>query len=219
MRDKKNELYLDLVHPSHTAMELAKSNILPFHKDGYSDAALVEGVLNGDRAAGNALAERFAPLISRRVRRLLGSDAEHADLVQQVFVQLVKGLATLDDRQALVDWVGRITVNVVRNELRRRSYRRIVGFSTERAEAAPASGDPELAPAVQRGAAVLEKMSVDDRIVFVLRYVEGCELKETARLIGCSLATAKRRIARARESFMKKAARDPVLAPWVRGDV
>lgn len=200
-------------------METAKSNIIPFYKDGYSDATLVEGVLNGDRAAGNALAERFAPLIGRRVRRLLGADAEHSDLVQQVFVQVVKGLSTLDDRQALVDWVGRVTVNVVRNELRRRKYRRIVGLSTDQVEAARDSEDPELGPAVQRGLAILEKLCVEDRILFVLRYVEGCELKETARLTGCSLATAKRRIAKARERFMKKAARDPVLAHWVRGDV
>ena len=199
-------------------MVFATSNIVPLQKAAYSDPEIVAGVLCGDPGAGKALAERFAPMIHRRVWRLLGADSEHADIVQQVFFQVVQGLSRLTDRQALSDWVGQVTVNVVRNELRRRRYRRIVGLSTETAESALDESDPELGPAVRRGLEILNTMKVDERILFVLRYVDGAELREVAQLTGCSLATVKRRLLRARATFLKKAARDPMLAHWVSKD-
>ena len=199
-------------------MEFAVSNIVPLKKMTYTDPEIVEGVLCGDPGAGKALAERFSPLIHRRVWRLMGADSEHADIVQQVFFKVVQGLPRLTDRQALVDWVGRVTVNVVRNELRRRRYRRIVGLSTETAERALDENDPDLAAAARRGVTILNAMKVDDRIAFVLRYVDGAELREVAQLTDCSLATVKRRLVRARDTFLKKAARDPMLAHWVSKD-
>ena len=62
------------------------------------------------------------------------------------------------------------------------------------------------------------KMPVNDRIAFVLRYVEELELKEIARMTDCSLATVKRRVVRGRETFLKKASCDPVLAHLIKGD-
>jgi RNA polymerase sigma-70 factor, ECF subfamily len=45
---------------------------------------------------------------------------------------------------------------------------------------------------------VLEEIPVDDRLAFTLHHVEGEKVDVVARLCGCSPATAKRRIARAR---------------------
>ena len=50
-------------------------------------------------------------------------------------------------------------------------------------------------------------------IAFVLRRVEGHELAEAARLSGCSLATVKRRLARAERRFEAMARSDPALRP------
>ena len=44
---------------------------------------------------------------------------------------------------------------------------------------------------------VLQKLTTQDRFAWILRYVEGCRLEEVADACGCSLATAKRRIASA----------------------
>jgi RNA polymerase sigma-70 factor (ECF subfamily) len=46
---------------------------------------------------------------------------------------------------------------------------------------------------------MLARLPTKERMAWMLRYVEGCELPEVARMCGCSLATAKRRIAAAHE--------------------
>ena len=51
-------------------------------------------------------------------------------------------------------------------------------------------------------------MPTDDRIVFVLKYIEGCTIDHIASIYNYSPATAKRRIKRARLTFEDKALED-----------
>jgi len=54
----------------------------------------------------------------------------------------------------------------------------------------------------------LGRMPPDHQIAWMLRYVEGEDLEDVARLCGCSLATAKRRIAAASERLRQRALLD-----------
>ena len=62
-----------------------------------------------------------------------------------------------------------------------------------------------------RACTVLDRLGADQRLAFTLRFVEGYRLQEVAELCGCSLATTKRRLARASERFVELARRDPLL--------
>ncbi len=64
---------------------------------------------------------------------------------------------------------------------------------------------------------ILDRLPADERIAFVLRFVEHHPLAEVAELTRCSLATAKRRIARATKAFDEFAAEDPDLAALTMG--
>ncbi len=196
-----------------------RENVIPLPRRVMSDEDLVAGLRAGDQAAGRALVERFHKKVSRRVHRMLGPDRETADIVQQVFAQVVHGLSGLAAPRALEDWVGRVTVNAVRGELRRRSYRRLVGFSTDTVEAAYAESDPDAALALSRGLEILNKLDPEAKILFVLRFIEGAELREICEVTGLAPATAKRRIAKARDAFLKKVSRDPMTAHWVQGEL
>ena len=48
---------------------------------------------------------------------------------------------------------------------------------------------------------LVARLSADDRIAWLLRYVSGCSLDEVAEQCRCSLATAKRRVALADEAI------------------
>ena len=61
------------------------------------------------------------------------------------------------------------------------------------------------------GFRALDQLDSLSRAAFVLRHVEGYELEETARLCGCSLATIKRRLARAEKRFQALSRGDAVL--------
>ena len=59
--------------------------------------------------------------------------------------------------------------------------------------------------------ALLQTLPADDRIAWTLRYVERHHLEVVAEIAGCSLATAKRRIARA-QRFLS----DHFVAPFTQ---
>lgn len=182
-----------------------------------TEQEIVAGMRDGNRAAAEALVEQFGPGINRRVWRLLGADSEHNDIVQQVFAQIFDSLPKLKDPQALSDWIGIITVNVVRKELRRRRYRRIIKLAPQHLEAVIDPTCTEDKMLLRRGFDILDKMKIQERIVFIMRFLEGAEINEIAIATGSSPATTKRRIARARNVFQKKASRDPLLASLLQG--
>ncbi|HYQ16959.1 MAG TPA: sigma factor-like helix-turn-helix DNA-binding protein, partial [Polyangiaceae bacterium] len=57
--------------------------------------------------------------------------------------------------------------------------------------------DPESRALLAQVYALLQTLAADDRIAWTLRYVERHRLETVAVMMDCSLATAKRRIARA----------------------
>jgi RNA polymerase sigma-70 factor (ECF subfamily) len=131
--------------------------------------------------------------------RLLGRDDDVDDVVQEVFVVAIRGLRTLREPRAVRGWLAKITVRIARRRLRARRLRAFVGLDAAPSYAQLVVGAPqELALAIVRAYRVLDRLPVDIRIAWTLRYVEGESLEDVAAMCGCSLATAKRRIARAR---------------------
>ena len=63
--------------------------------------------------------------------------------------------------------------------------------------------DAEQRALLARVYAVLDELPVDARLAWTLRHVEGEEMSAVAALCGCSLATAKRRVALAHERLVK----------------
>ena len=197
----------------------AAAEVIPINRRSLTDSEIVEGILAGDPTAGDALVERFGRLIERRVWRLTGGDGELADLVQQVYQQLVGSLHKLADRQALAAWVETVTVNVVLKEFRRRKYRRNISYCTVDAEQSVDfrynDRNSEQRLLLQRAFSVLNEMPSKQRIIFSLRFIEGMSLANVATHTGYSLATVKRQIRKSRDVFMQRAGEDPYLATLI----
>ncbi len=185
------------------------------------DVALVEAARRGQRDAARRFYERYADLIERVIARVVGVDAELADLVQDALVRALHGLARVRDAQALPDWVMRVAVSTATDCLRRRrTRRRFLSFwEPATGEAEPPAPAAELdeagSEAVRATYAILARLSIEERVAFVLRTIDGRELGEIAAACGCSLATVKRRLKRAETKFTKMAKRDPVLSEWL----
>jgi len=180
-----------------------------------SNSEIVSGVLSRDVQAAAALYDRFAGHINRLVWRLLGGDEEHDDVVQQVFVNALGSMGKLKDPQALGGWLVGVAINTVRRELRSRKARRIFKLVPGTSELSTETVDPDGQLLAPRFYVVLSRMRSADRVVFVLRFVEGYTLGECAAACRCSLATVKRKLTRAHRAFIKHARMDPVLASWI----
>ena len=63
---------------------------------------------------------------------------------------------------------------------------------------------------------VFDRMPEDERLPFALRMLEGMSLEEAAAACGMSLATVRRRMARAERRFFKLAREYEALIPWCR---
>jgi RNA polymerase sigma-70 factor, ECF subfamily len=188
--------------------------VLPLVGD---DEELLALVHRGGSTAAAVVYDRFGDEVNRVVGRLLGPDAEHDDVVHDAFVQILRGLPRLREVAALRGFVRAVTVNTVRSELRRRRFRRAFWSSDEAPELTDDAIDPESAEILRRVYAILDRLAADLRIAFTLRFIERHSLAEVAEMTGCSLATAKRRIARATERFTELARADHDLAARITG--
>jgi RNA polymerase sigma-70 factor (ECF subfamily) len=183
------------------------------------DLDLARWVATGDPRAAAALWRKYATLVRALIRRSLGqcAEADVDDLVQDAFVGLFRSLSRLRDPGALRSFVVSTALHVARSELRRRRVRRCMSLT--RTGHLPdvvheQASDPEARRAVMRLCEVLGEVDDRGRRAFVLRHVEGCELTEVAQSLGCSLATAKRSLARARDHVTEVVKHDPLLAAY-----
>ncbi|MFO0629832.1 MAG: RNA polymerase sigma factor [Polyangiales bacterium] len=184
---------------------------------GPDDAEVARRLQAQDPSAPALLMDRFGALVDRVLRRILGDSPDHDDRVQETFLEVLRTVRALRDPSAFKAWVTTIAVRVARAELRRRRVRRLFTLwsPVELPEVAHDDDHPgrEELRAVFR---ILDELPTEDRIAFALRVLHGEELTEVARLAGCSLATAKRRIARAEATFRARAADIPALAARLR---
>jgi RNA polymerase sigma-70 factor (ECF subfamily) len=189
---------------------------LPFVRD---DAALVAGLRSGEPWARAALFDRYAPHVERILRRVLGHErhTDMADLVHDAFVQALASIDGLRDAEALLGWMQTIAARTAYRAIRTRRARRWLRFwePADLPEVAVDDVDPTIVEAHRRTYALLDRMPSEERLLFALRYIDGMELERIAALREVSLATVKRRLARAEERFAKLAERDEVLQTWL----
>ncbi len=181
-------------------------------RSAQTNEQLLSLVRAGDKIAASALHGHFAPLVNKLVWRVLGPDSEHADIVHDAFIRIYRGVGTVREASRLPDWIAQVAVNTVRNELRRRKFRRFIPWETARdADTASYLPDLEGLELVRRVYEVLEQLPVTERVVLSVRLFEASSIEQIAALCDCSTRTAKRRLQSARLRFERIASRDPLL--------
>ena len=122
--------------------------------------------------------------------------------MQDTFVLALEQIGALRDGGALRGWLAQIAVSQVQRRLRRRRLLRVFGLDRTvddaPLEALARDGlDGETRAELAALDRVLATLAPEERIAWLLRHAEGSALEEVAVACGCSLATAKRRIAAA----------------------
>ena len=181
---------------------LVSHTVLLQSADAASDAQLVARAIEGDRWGREMLYRRHATYLLAIAARLLGNRNEGEEVVQDTFVTAFEQLHQLREPGAVRGWLAQITISLVRRRMRRGRLMRVLGLdrgtddATLAALAAPGTDANQRAELALVDRAMVT-LSANVRIAWMLRMVEGLELSEVASACGCSLATAKRRIAAA----------------------
>jgi RNA polymerase sigma-70 factor (ECF subfamily) len=182
-----------------------------------TDEEIVRGVREGEAWAAAALLDRHGPLVERLIRRIMGHDPELSDLVHDAFATILASIDQVRDPQALKGWIASVAAHTAHHAIRRRRLSRWIFFwqSDEVPEEPVQGADHGAREAVQRMYAALDQLPADERVAFALRMIEEMPLEDVARACDVSLATIKRRLARAEQRFTAIARRDPVLKTWM----
>lgn len=167
-----------------------------------ADAALVADVVAGDRTAEEALYRRHAPSVLRLATRLLRSNEDALDVLQDTFVTAFEDIEKLREPSAFAAWAHRIAVRLVHRRFRKRRLLGLLGLDRRNDDVSLESLADESASSEARVElrwldAALAKVDDRERIAWMLRFVEGLPLEDVAEACDCSLATVKRRIAAA----------------------
>jgi RNA polymerase sigma-70 factor (ECF subfamily) len=175
---------------------------LPRQPPPEDDAQLVERARNGAVAAQAELFRRHAPPLLQLLTRLLAATSDAEDALQDTFITAFADLVHLRDSGAFPAWLRRIAVHQAHRRFRKRRLLAALGLDHAPTDMTLADlADPDAGPDVLAELArldqILLRLSAKNRTAWILRYVEGCELTEVASSCGCSLATAKRRVAAA----------------------
>ena len=134
--------------------------------------------------------------------RLLGGDSGAAeDVAQEAFLRAYRGLGKFREEAVLSTWFYRILINEAQRYRRLRWLRRRV--ADEGAEEVAGArqqgpGDPGLRRRVARA---IDRLPRGQREAFILVYLEGFTIQETAVTTGKALGTIKSHLHRALKSL------------------
>lgn len=139
---------------------------------------------------------RYAGYVATVAFRMLGRDDQIDDLVQDVFMVAIKDLNRLRDPGAVKGWLATITVRLAGRRLRLRKLRALVGLdqAPRYADVVAPTAPPDGRVLLGQIYAFLDEQPVERRLAWILRNIQDEPLDEVARLCGCSLSAAKRRI-------------------------
>ena len=167
----------------------------------------------GDDGAFSDLVQAYRSRIMGTVARLIGRPEDVEDVAQEVFLRLYHSLSQLQVPEVFEPWLYRLTVNAAYDYLRRRRRRpesRMSDLSEQQVTMADASKSTEVArEEYEKGRtrelvdSLLGEVSKEDRILLLLKEVEGLSLKELEKIYRVNENALKVRLFRARQRVLK----------------
>ncbi len=156
------------------------------------DRELAEKFRGGDRTAFDQLVRRHQKGVWRMVRRYVRSDADAADVSQQVFVRAFRGLVSFRGAASVRSWLYRIAINCALSWIRDHKREQPAEIEEDHLVAPPVA--PGRIAEGQDGARLREaiaQLPPKQKLVLELRVFDDLSFKEVAELADCTENTAK----------------------------
>jgi RNA polymerase sigma-70 factor (ECF subfamily) len=179
------------------------------------DVRLISAFLSGEKEAFDKLVLKYKDRVFNSCYRLLGDYEEANDCAQEVFVKVYRALKNFRSESRFSTWLYRIAANASKNRLASSEYRHARRAARiddprddeDRASLVAEIRDDSLSPLrmleeeekerlIQ---SAINSLPEEQRMVVVLRCVEGLSYEEVAKVTGHNIGTVKSKLARARE--------------------
>jgi RNA polymerase sigma-70 factor, ECF subfamily len=180
------------------------------------DSELVRRAQGEDQEAYEELVRRHQHRVFAVAGGILRRREDVEDIAQQVFVKAYFSLKRFDQRAAFSTWLYKITVNECWDLLRKKKVRPLVyesDLSEEQARLVLTSGKkenpgPDISERIaarERVERLLEGLDERDRLMLILKEVEGFSIEEIAEVLNLNGNTVKVRLFRARRRVVRQA--------------
>jgi RNA polymerase sigma-70 factor, ECF subfamily len=177
------------------------------------DFELIKRAQGGDGAAFNDIVLAYRKRILGTIMRLIARPEDVEDVAQEVFLRLYFSLDQLRKEEVFEPWLYRLTVNAaydyLRKQRRRQEYR-MSDLSEQQVMLADAAAggkvdrDERHRKSVRESVdALLGAVPEADRILLVLKEVEGLSLKDLEKVYKVNENALKVRLFRARQRVLK----------------
>ena len=175
-----------------------------------TDKELLWALRDGEEMALDELIERKTNPLLKMVFRILNDAEEARDIVQVTFFRLWEKRDRFDERWSPNTWIYRIATNLAIDQLRsRRSRQKSLepirlhlqdSFAARSRRDRAQVHESEVMGIFQELAAELTEKQ---RMVFLLREVEGLASKEVAQIVGCRESTVRNHLFNARKHLRR----------------
>lgn len=175
------------------------------------DKEILENVLksrNGDPEAFKRLVEKFRSQVVGVAFKMVGDYEDAKDISQLVFVKTYQNLDRFDVGRKFSTWLYRITINASIDFLRKYRRYRHESIEDNLHELKESKGDAEevyrrglIKAAIEKS---LERLSFKQKSVFVLRDLEGLDIKSVSQVMAMPQATVRWYLHRARAKIKQE---------------
>lgn len=182
------------------------------------EGSLVQRAQAGDDVAFREIVQRYQSKVFSIIHGIVRQRNDVEDIAQQVFAKVYLSLKSFDFRSSLITWIYKITVNECFDYLRKRKVRKLVYESdlsedeVRRVENTTPSVDRQepMDHTLARRDYVLKlltRVSEEERMLLMMKEVEGFSVEELAERTGMNENTIKVKLFRARQKLVKAAQR------------
>jgi len=182
------------------------------------EALLVRRVQAKDELAFREIVERYQSKVFSIIYGILRNHNDAEDIAQQVFAKIYFSIGNFDFRSSLLTWIYKITVNECYDYLRKKRVRKLVyesdfteedSLQMENSQSAVDLNVPVDMTLERQDLLVklLSRVSEEDRMLMLLKEVEGHSVEELAQMTGMNENTIKVKLFRTRQKLLKAAQR------------
>jgi RNA polymerase sigma-70 factor, ECF subfamily len=185
--------------------------------DRTAELALADRAAHGDRAAQRELFLAHRRAVHHVLFRLLGSNDEIEDVIQEAFVQIFRSVGSYRGDSSLGRWCCTLATRAAYAlfDRRRRTPHGVddaADLQDHRPDVAEQLGTQR---AARRLYQALERIDDKHRVAFALVVIDERPVQEVAELTESSVSAVKSRVFRARRELLRRAAKDPELVSYL----
>ena len=163
------------------------------------DYRLMYGIQKGDMVMFNQMVDRYKDRLMNVIGRMLSSQEEAEDIVQETFVRVYQHRQSFNFKHCFSTWIYTIALNLARNELRKRRKFKFYDITEMQGNEKEFAVDPEVPSNLPQALnKAISQLPEKYRVAFMLRDVQELPYDEVAKILDVPLGTVKSRVNRAR---------------------